>query len=386
MLNDAEKTKKLPETNEKKNPIVETARQYGQERAEVLSQRVKPEAEDLDKPKEKAAEILRNYLNLAPEELEQELMAEGISMSPEDMNEFFDNLPDIFADVSPEFSKYFGEMCVRLKSLIETTGELKKDGKEYEAIELLADFVAKESDNIDKIKDPETKEHLFSFLASSLDVEKIVSDIKKQTSIDAGIMIVKCLPGGTVIDIAEGAMGKTVSGKKLEGASRVWGFSKGAFFLALDAAGFISAGGGTAASTFVKGVKAGSGILKSGKSAATAYKSSKAASSTVKVAGMAGKGLSAAAQVNKFAQLCGKYPKISDKIKKIGNLIGKYPKLAGFMIRLQKARNTVKDAYSGSKIAQKTFKTVKIAGKVGTVAMAAGKMSSADKSDIGKPA
>jgi len=330
-----------------------------------------PDGTSLEEQQEKITEVFDSEVDEEVKAFEKKMLAEGVEMSPEEMKDFYESLPDLFEGKSPEFAQYFEGMTKRLSQLIEETGKLKQDGNEYEAIVKLADFIGKESESIEKIKDPESKNTLFSFLGSTLDIEKIVSQMKKQTTIEAASSLAKCLPGGTIIDVGEAVAGKTLAGEKMGGGKRVWEFAKGATFLALDVSGFISAGGGTAISTGIKALKGGEGVIKAGKTAMTVYKETKAAKETIKIVGIAGEGARIASSVTKFAGICNKVPRlgrVASTMAKVGGFIQKYPRLAGFLVKANRFRTEIKDYYRHYKMAKKGVGVARTARRVGRLA------------------
>ncbi len=349
-------------------------------RREILEERKKPDQSAKEAVHDRVDETVQRSAEEEEISMERELLAEqlekgGLKLTEEEIQTLYESLPDLVNGISPEFSKYLAEMMPRLQKVLTESANFKKEDNEYKAIEALSDFLGNEMDLISKIKDENTRNQIMSFISSTIDIEKVVEDMKKQTTIEGATELIKIVPiVGPGIDVTEAALGRTTSGEKLSGGGRVGRVAVGTTFMVLDVAGFVSGGTTTAARAGITALKAGKGAAEAGRAAKGAYKAAKAAEKTGKVVSTASKGLKIGKSITKFASIARKTTKlkgISKAIFKVGKLVQKYPRLAGIIARTYELRSKYKTIKGRAGLARKASKAVKL----GRAASAVSKIS-----------
>ncbi len=349
-------------------------------RREILEERKKPDKSTKEAVHDRVDETVQRSAEEEEITMERELLAEqlekgGLKLTEQEIQALYESWPELVNGVSPEFSKYLAEMMPRLAKVLEETARYKSEDNEYKGIEALSGFLGKEMDSIGKIKDQETRNQVISFIRSTIDVDKVVADMKKQTTIEGATELVKAIPVfGPGIDITEAAFGRTTSGEKLTGGNRVGRAAVGTTYMVLDVAGFVSGGTTTAARVGITALKAGKGVTEAARAAKGAYKAAKVAEKTGKAVSMASKGLKIGKSITKFAALARKTTKlrgISQTIFKVGKLVQKYPRLAGVLVKTYQLRSKYKTVKGRMGLARKASKAVKL----GRAAAAVSKMT-----------
>lgn len=374
MVNSAENYEDIErvDSQESKVDAKKTSEKYSEleqiekQREKVIDERKKPSTSDLERQVDTTTEILVKERESEEVELEKELLKEnlekgGLKLSQGEITEIYEALPDMVAGISPEFSEYMVKMLPRIEVTLEKVEKFKKEGNEYKGIETLANYISEEMKDIEKIKDEEAKNQILSFISSTIDVEKVIEDIKKQATVEGAVELTKIAPViGPGIELAEAVRGRSAAGEKLSGGKRVMRAATGTAFMVLDIAGIATAGGTTAVRAGVTAVKAGKGIKDSVNVATTAYKTAKVASKASKALSLSGQGLKIGKTVTRFAALTRKTTKlrkVSKSIFKIGKLIQKYPRLAGAITRTVKMREAYKKRRVASSISKSNKNT-----------------------------
>ncbi len=352
-------------------------KQIEKKREDVLDQRRKPDRLTEESQRDKAGETLQKSAEEEEIELEKQLLREqlekgGLQLSEGEIQSLYESIPDLVNGISPEFSEYMQGMMPRLETTLDAVEKFKKEGNEYKGVETLADFLGNEMDGIEKIKDENTRTQLISFMNSTIDIEKVVADMKKQTTVDGATELAKIVPVvGPGIDLAEAARGRTAAGEKLSGGKRVVRAAVGTTFMVLDVAGLVTGGATTAARAGITAAKAGKSAADVAKAASGAYKAAKAAEKVGKTATLAVRGAQIGKSVTRFAALCRKTTKlnrISQTIFKVGKLIQKYPRLAGVISKTITLRSKYKGIRDNVKIAGKAVKVARVASATAKIA------------------
>lgn len=364
---------KPPRQKERERAGQEEIKSPEQQREDIVSARKKPNEETLHRQKDRAGETFSRSIDEEEVELEKDLLREqlekgGIQLSKEEIQGLYEAIPDMVDGISPEFSKHVAEMMPRLEKALEETGKLNVEGNEYKAIERLSDFIGDEMKLMEKIKDEHVREQIITFVAESVDIDKVVDRMKKQTTVDGATEIAKIVPVvGPGIDLAEAASGRSAAGEKLSGGKRVKRAALGTAFMVMDVAGIATAGGTTAVRAGISAAKAGKGVKDVGKAASAAYKVAKAAKKTGKATTLATRGARMGKSVTRFAAYCRKTKRlknISHSIFKVGKLIQRHPKLAGIIAKTMNIRASYKTAKGRAALAGKEIKAVGLANKV----------------------
>lgn len=346
-------------------------------REEILKARNKPTQTTAESQRDRTAETMERSAEEEEIAMEKEALAEqlekgGLKLTEEEIQGLYDAIPDLVNGISPEFSEYMQGMMPRLEKTMDAVENFKKEGNEYKGVETLADFLGEEMDGIEKIKDEDTRNQLISFMKSTIDIEKVVADMKKQTTVDGATELAKVVPVfGPGIDLAEAARGRTVAGEKLSGGKRVVRASVGTACMVLDVAGIATGGTTTAARVGISAAKAGKSAAEVAKAASGAYKAAKAAEKIGKTATLAARGARIGKTVTRFAALSRKTTKlnrISKTIFKVGKLIQKYPKLAGVISKTIKLRSKYKGVRNNIKLAGKVVKVARVARATAKIA------------------
>lgn len=357
-----EKTKKIPVIEGKEGEIIEIEKA----REKLKEKRKKPDGRTLEAQKDRTVEAFEKSAEEEEIDLEKQLISEeleqhGLRLLPEEIKTLQEAMPELVRGVSPEFAKYLDGLSPRLTKLMQHTEKLKAEKNEHEAVSEMSKFVENEFKLIDKIKDEKTKEQVITFIGSVIDIDKVIADMKKQTKVEGAADLAKIIPiVGPGIELGEAAAGKTVAGKKLTDGQRAKQAVVGAGFMALDVAGFFTAGTTAAASTAVKAARAGEGAKGAVQAGRAAYKTAKAAEAAKTTAMVAGKGykvgktmaktgMQMGRTMTRMAALCRKTEKlksVSASLYKVGKIIKKYPRLTGFLTAKLAAKRS---AYKGVK-------------------------------------
>jgi len=346
-------------------------------REEILKARNKPTQTTAESQRDRTSETMARSAEEEEMAMEKELLYEqlekgGLKLTEEEIQGLYEAMPDLVNGISPEFSEYLQGMMPRLEKTLDAVEQFKKDGNEYKGVETLTDFLGNEMDGIEKIKDEDTRNQLISFMQSTIDIEKVVADMKKQTTVDGATELAKIVPFvGPGINLAEAARGKTAAGEKLSGGKRVVRVAVGTTFMVLDVAGIVTGGTTTAARVGISAAKAGKGAADVAKAASGAYKAAKAAEKIGKTATLAARGANIGKAVTRFAALSRKTTKlhrISKTIFKVGKLIQKYPRLAGVISKTIKLRSKYKGIRFDLKLAGKAVKVAHVARAIPKIA------------------
>ncbi len=227
----------------------------------------------------------------------------------EDMQEF---VVEFYEDATPELGKYLNRMVPELKTTIKKVQALRAEKNDYEALNVLTEFLEKEMKNLEQVKDDETREKLTALIGSTLNIQKVEKDLtdrSKITAISKGLDIVPGL--GPIKMLIECGTGKTLEGKKLNTKQKLVHAGEATAYLALDALGAVAlvttAGTGTVA---IEGVKAGT---------------------------IAARGTKLAVTITRFAHLtknAKKASKATQALFKMGEFMAKNPKLAGATVKM----------------------------------------------------
>lgn len=342
-------------------------------REEILKSRKKPTQTTAESQRDRTAETMERSAEEEEIELEKALLREqlekdGLKLSEEEIQSLYESMPDLVNGISPEFAEYVKGMMPRIEKVLIEAEKYKKENNEYKAVETLSDFLGAEMGSIEKIKDENTRAQLLSFIGATIDIEKVVEDMKKQTTVDGATELIKIVPVvGPGIDLAEAARGRSAAGEKLSGGQRVKLATVGTVFMIMDVAGLVTAGSTTAIRAGITAAKAGKGAADVAKAASGAYKAAKAAEKVGKTASLAAKGARIGKSVTRFAALCRKTTKlnrVSKTIFKVGKLIQKYPRLTMVIAKTISLRSAYKTGKGRLSLADKEIKAVKLANKV----------------------
>ncbi len=359
--------------NNEKLPEQEDRSDLQKRRWEILKERKKPDQSATEAVHDRVDETVQRNVEEEKISMERELLAEqlekgGLKLTEQEIQALYEAWPELVNGVSPEFSKYLGKMMPRLAKVLEETARYKSEDNEYKGIEALSDFLGKEMKLVGKIKDQETRDQVISFISSTIDVDKVIADMKKQTTIEGATELIKVVPVfGPGIDMTEAAFGRTTSGEKLTGGDRVGRAAVGTTFMVLDVAGFVSGGTTTAARVGITALKAGKGAAEAGRAAKGAYKAAKASEKAGNAVSIASKGAKIGRSITRFAALARKTTKlkgISQTIFKVGKLVQKYPRLAGVLVKTYQLRSKYKTVKGRVGLARKSFKAVNRATKM----------------------
>jgi hypothetical protein len=278
-------------------------------------------------------------VDLEEEELEKILIREGVQLSPEDIKELYDAIPELFEQTNPEFAEYLSGLQPRLEKTVDDTATLKEQGLESDAVDVMVKFLEKEEKNIGNLKNEKVKQMLLAYIGIILNTEQLAEDIKKQTKVDVISNGADLIPVvGSMKMMYECANGKTAAGEKLEGSGRIVHGGMATLSLCTDAAAIASA--------FVSG-PVGPTVIESAKASVIGTES-------------AVKGAKIAGTLMRFAAICrktAKLNKVSKTIFKLGVIVKKYPKVTGGILRFMKLK---KNARRLVKIGDRVLKTGKI--------------------------
>jgi hypothetical protein len=270
------------------------------------------------------------------EELERILLKEGVTLSPEEIRELYDAIPELFQQSNPEFSGYLTGLQPRLEKVVDETASLKEQGLDSDALDVMIKFLETEEKNIGLLKDEKIKESLLAYIGIVLNTEQLAKEQTKVQLVSNGIDLFPV--AGSMKMMYECANGKTAAGEKLQGTGRMIHGGMAVLSLATDAAAIGSA--------FVSG-PVGPTVIESAKASVIGAES-------------AVKGAKIASTIMRFAAICrktGKLHNVSKTIFKLGVIVKKYPKVAGGILRFMKLK---KNAGRLVKIGSRAYQTNKL--------------------------
>ena len=328
----------------KENPP-ESNKKAPENRRAKEKERIKPGKEALKKQEDQAAQILERDMEEEKAKLEKILVDEGPEIKPEDFEELYETIPEIFSEACPEFSNYLKGLSPRLAVIMDETSKLKNEKLDQEALEKFNEFLNDEIHEARKIKNPKLQEILLTHIGMVLNIDKIEKDVDAQKRLKYLSEGADCIPGlGTLKMTKETWDGQTMIGEKLTGIGRAIHGGCAIAGLVSDAFTVVTAvetfGAGAVVSEAAKiaafqiAKKTSQKLVKSG--AKTAVKSY--LKSDIKET------------VEKFSALCHKSPQLkksSETMYKTGHLMQKYPQILEAVEHYCKIRN------QGDRLAQK---------------------------------
>ncbi|GEM_PF-2909139 len=253
-------------------------------------------------------------------------MIENEGLSPEETRGLLASLPAFFENISPEAMDYIQNLSPELESVSQKVAQARESGQIEEATNLLVEFLEQQEEALKVLPDETMREEILGMIGSTLHVQEAevaIGTHSKLELLSAGIDIIPVI--GSAKMLTESAVGKTMSGKHLEGKDRASHAAWGASFAALDA---VAVGG-----VFVGGAPSAA---------------AEGAKITARGASVAKTGLQVGRTITRTAALCRKVGKAGKTTKtvrtlfRVGSVMKKYPRVAGSIIKLVEKKRTVK--------------------------------------------